>query len=126
MKLKPILAALLLAVAFFAPAAPARAASGAQAEIEHLLDYIARSSCRFNRNGSWHGMEEARSHITMKYEYLRDLGKARDAESFIEEAAAGSSMSGKNYLVQCPGEAAMPSAAWLKTELARFRERPRG
>jgi len=126
MKLKPILAAPLLAVALFAPAAPARAASDAQAEIDHLLDYIARSSCRFNRNCSWHGMDEARSDITMKYQYLRDLGKARDAESFIEEAAARSSLSGKDYLVQCPGEAAMASAAWLKAELARFRERPKG
>jgi hypothetical protein len=103
------------------PALPA-----AQAEIDHLLAYIAQSNCRFNRNGSWHGMEEARDHIAMKYKYLRDRDKVADAETFIDEAASRSSFSGKDYLVECPGHTATPSAGWLKAELARFRKAAKG
>ncbi len=99
---------------------------GAQAEIDHLLGYIASSKCRFNRNGSWHAMEEARAHIGMKYDYLRDRGKVPDAETFIEDAASRSSFSGKNYLVECPGQPAIPSASWLRSELERFRKMPKG
>ena len=36
-----------------------------------------------------------------------------------------SSFSGQDYLVQCPGAEAMPSASWLKAELVRFRQIPR-
>ena len=124
MKTRWILTALALAF----PLAPAAlgAPAAAQAEIDQLLDYISHSNCRFNRNGSWHGMDEARSHITMKYDYLRDRGKVPTAEAFIEEAASRSSLSGKNYLVECPGQPVTPSGAWLKDELERLRKAPRG
>jgi hypothetical protein len=120
---KTLIAALALAlpVASFAqPAAsiPARA----QVEIDHLFEYISHSDCRFNRNGSWHDMAAARAHVGMKYEYLRDRGEIVTTESFIDNAASQSSFSGKDYLVQCPGTDALPSNAWLKAELARFRQ----
>jgi hypothetical protein len=115
-------AALAFPVAMAAPSAPA----GAQAEIDHLLDYIAHSNCRFNRNGSWHGMDEAKSHISMKYGYLRDRGQVPDTQAFIDGAASKSSFSGKNYLVECPGQPVIPSADWLKAELERFRKASKG
>jgi hypothetical protein len=117
----------VLAVAAFgiclAAAAPAENPAS-KAEIDHLLDYIAHSGCRFNRNGSWHGMDEARDHITMKYESLRKRGRALDAETFIEEAASKSSLSGKDYLVECPGKPVTASRSWLRAELDRFRVAP--
>ena len=42
-------------------------------------------------------------------------------ESFIEGAASESSASGKPYSVKCGDSAAVPSATWLRDELARFR-----
>jgi hypothetical protein len=114
------------ALAFPAAMAAQPVPAGAQAEIDHLLDYIGHSNCRFNRNGSWHGMDEAKSHITMKYGYLRDHGKVPDAEAFIDDAASKSSLSGKNYLVECPGQPPAPSADWLRAELERFRKAPKG
>jgi hypothetical protein len=121
--MKNLLAVLLLAlpVASFAqpvvPSVPARA----QAEIDHLFDYIAHSSCKFNRNGSWHDMVAAKSHVNTKYEYLKERGQVDSAESFIENAATRSSFSGKDYMVQCPGSDAVRSADWLAGELGRFR-----
>jgi hypothetical protein len=112
-------ALLLLAFPFLALAAPTPRAQG---EIEHLIGYIAGASdCRFNRNGSWHDMAEARGHVTMKYEYLRDLDRVATAEDFIDGAASRSSLSGKDYLVQCGAAPAMPAGAWLRAELARWR-----
>jgi hypothetical protein len=95
----------------------------AQAEIAHLLDYVATPGCQFNRNGSWHDGAEARKHLRKKYDYLLKRNLVANAESFIEHAATESSMSGKDYLVRCGGGKAVASAAHLKEELARFRGR---
>ena len=121
--MKTLIAALALALPFAAaaqPAAPVPART--QAEIDHLFDYIQHSECRFNRNGSWHDMTAARAHVNMKYEYLRDRGQIDTAESFIDNAASQSSFSGKDYLVQCAGAPQVSSNAWLKAELARYRQ----
>jgi hypothetical protein len=122
--MKKIFAALLLGLPVAAVAQPVVAPLPArtQAEIDHLFDYIAQSSCQFNRNGSWHDMVAAKAHVNTKYEYLKERGKIDSTESFIDNAASKSSFSGKNYLVQCSGAEAVPSAAWLKAELARFRQ----
>jgi hypothetical protein len=122
--MKKLVAGLLLALPVAAlaqpvvPTVPART----QAEIDHLFDYIAHSSCQFNRNGTWHDMVAAKAHVNTKYEYLKERGQIASAESFIENAASKSSFSGKDYLVQCPGAPMVPSASWLGAELARFRQ----
>ncbi len=110
-----LLAATLHGAALAAPAARA------QAEIAHLLDYVATPGCQFNRNGSWHEGAEARSHLKSKYDYLVKRNLVMDAESFIKGAATQSSMSGKDYLVKCGSEKPVPSAQYMKEELARFR-----
>lgn len=94
-----------------------------QAEIAHLLGYVATPGCQFNRNGSWHAGADARAHLTKKYDYLVKRNLVSNAESFIERAASESSMSGKDYLVRCGGGQPLASAAWLKAELARYRAR---
>ena len=122
--MKQLLAGLLVALPLAATAQPVvpPVSARAQAEIDHLFDYIAKSDCRFNRNGSWHDMVAARAHVNTKYEYLKERGKIDSAESFIDNAASQSSFSGQDYQVQCPGAEATTSAFWLKAELARFRQ----
>jgi hypothetical protein len=122
--MKPVLVALALALPAAASAQPVvpPVPAQAQAEIDHLFDYISHSDCKFNRNGSWHDMVAARTHVGTKYEWLKERGKIDSAESFIDNAASRSSFSGKDYLVQCPGAESVPSASWLKVELARFRQ----
>ena len=118
--------ALALPAAAFAqpvvPPVPART----QSEIDHLFDYISKSGCQFNRNGSWHDMVAARTHVNTKYEWLRDRGQIDSAESFIDNAASRSSFSGKDYLVQCPGQPSVSSGDWLKAELSRYRQAAQG
>jgi hypothetical protein len=112
-----MLCAVFHAAAFAAPEPKA------QAEIAHLLDYVATPGCQFNRNGSWHEGVEAKSHLQKKYDYLVKRNLVTNAESFIAGAATESSMSGKPYLVRCGGGKAVASAVYMKEELARFRAR---
>ena len=119
--LKSLAAAALISLPIAAFAQPTPLAASTQAEIDHLFTYIAASTCRFNRNGSWHDMAEARSHVATKYDWLMSRGMIDSAETFIDRAASRSSFSGSDYLVQCPGAAPMPTAGWLKAELARYR-----
>ena len=92
-----------------------------QAEIAHLLDYVATPGCQFNRNGSWHAGADARRHLQKKYDYLVKRKLVTTAESFIEHAATESSMSGRDYLVKCGGGKPVASAAYLKEQLLRYR-----
>jgi hypothetical protein len=107
------------ALAFYAP--PPALAASPEAEIDHLLNFIAGSSCAFIRNGVAYDGAQALDHIKNKYEYYRD--DIRSAEDFIALAASKSAMSGRPYLVQCDA-AEMPAAEWLTHELSAFRQRP--
>ena len=100
-------------------AAPAQAAS-LEAEIDHLLDFIAGSPCAFIRNGVAYDGAQAVEHIKDKYEHYRE--DIRSAEDFIALTASKSAMTGKPYLVQCD-TTEMPAAEWLKRELSAFRQR---
>lgn len=108
----------LAAVVFGAP--PPTLAASPEAEIAHLLDFIAGSPCAFIRNGVAYDGAQAMDHIKDKYEYYRD--DIRSAEDFIVLAATKSAMSGKPYLVQCDA-AELPAADWLTQELSAFRQR---
>ena len=96
---------------------PALAAANSN-EIAHLLHFIERSGCTFERNNSQYDAREARKHIQNKYDYLE--GRIKSAEDFIRYTATKSSMSGKAYTVTCEDKQ-MTSADWLKDELERFR-----
>lgn len=92
-----------------------------RAEIDTLLGKLAASGCQFNRNGSWHSAVEAKSHLLSKLGYLERKGLVQTAEQFIERGAAGSSVSGKPYLVKCGSADAIPSRLWLAAELKALR-----
>ena len=106
------------ALVFCAP--PPTLAASPEAEIDHLLEFIAASPCAFIRNGVAYDGAQAVDHIKDKHEHYRE--EIHSAEDFIALAATRSAMSGKPYLVQCDG-AEMPAADWLTQELSAFRQR---
>ena len=112
-----LLGSLLLCIPQAASAAPT---PKAKAEIAGLMDALANSGCRFQRNGSWHGATEARAHLQRKYDYLLKRDKVDTAEQFIERAASRSSMSGRAYRVQCNGRE-QDAASWFNGQLKRLR-----
>ena len=110
---------LMFALNTLAQATPAPAA--VRAEIEALLAKLQSSGCEFNRNGSWHSGNDAKTHLLRKLEYLEKKTTLRSTEQFIELAATSSSSSGQAYQVRCGGAAALPSAQWLTKELVATR-----
>jgi Family of unknown function (DUF5329) len=114
-----LLAMLLAATADSASAAPSEAA---RREIGALIGALDGSSCRFQRNGSWHDAAEARAHLQRKYDYLLKKDKVDTAEQFIERAASQSSISGKAYRIACPGQPEQTAAAWFGARLQALRQ----
>lgn len=106
------------AVAALVFCGPALAASP-EAEIDHLLGFIAASPCAFIRNGVAYDGADAMAHIKDKYDYYRD--EIHSAEDFIALAASKSALSGKPYLVKCGGTTE-PAVDWIGRELAAFRQ----
>jgi len=89
------------------------------AEIDHLLNYVKKTSCSYIRNGSEHSGVDAAEHIKKKYDYFKD--EIRSAEDFIRLSASKSTMTGSKYYIQCPNSTKVESAKWLLLELKRFR-----
>ncbi|WP_313143035.1 YfeK family protein [Stenotrophomonas sp.] len=114
---------LILAALLAAPLAHAAPGAQAQREIALLIGSLEGSQCRFQRNGSWHDAAEARAHLQRKYDYLLKKDKVDSAEQFIERAASQSSMSGKPYRIQCPGQSEQTAAAWFGARLQALRQR---
>ena len=111
---------LIFTLAVFTSAATAGIRPETKKEIDHLIQYLGKSGCSFNRNDTWFTAKEAVGHITTKYNYLLKRNLVSSAEQFIDRAASQSSFSGKSYQVKC-GNAIMPSKTWFYQELERFR-----
>lgn len=109
-----------IALALTAPFAAAEPDARADAEIRHLVDFIAASGCQFIRNGDAHDPKAAAEHLLMKY------GKAKSRlstpEQFIDKVASRSYLSGKEYRVRCPGKPETASGSWLTAELQAWRQ----
>mgnify|MGYP004541626193 CR=1 FL=1 len=116
----PAIASLLL-LSLLPLSVHAEPAPAARAEIAHLIDHLTSSGCRFQRNGSWHAPAEAARHLRRKYDYLLKRDLVGSAEDFIARAASESSITGKPYQVRCGTAAPVASAAWLRSELATYR-----
>ncbi len=91
-----------------------------QKEITHLLDFVANTACKFERNGTLYGGIEAQGHIKKKYQYF--IYKIKSAEDFIKYSATRSTMSGKKYTILCADMPVQNSADWLLEELKKFRQ----
>lgn len=102
----------------FTAVAVAEPGPGAQAEIDHLLEFIRTSTCRFVRNGRDYDGDRAFRHVMRKYRYFAD--RIESAEDFIAFSATESTMSGDPYQFVCNG-IARESGPTLLDELARFR-----
>ena len=94
------------------------AAADADTEIRALIQAVAESECKFNRNGSLHSAEAAAAHLELKYS--RGRRYADSAEAFIERLASKSSWSGKPYQMICGGET-QPAGDWLTMRLEALR-----
>ncbi len=117
--------ALATACLLFSLTAGAQTASSGtsttEREIHALFKALQQSGCEFARNGQWYSASEASAHLQRKYSYLQKRALAPTAEDFIARAASQSSMSGKPYLVRCPGQPEVRSQPWFEGQLAKVR-----
>jgi hypothetical protein len=97
------------------------ARAGSDEEITHLLNYVATTACRYERNGKMYSGPKARDHMQMKYDYFKGKGKVSTAEEFIQYSATRSTMSKKHYRIHCENVAPVNSSDWLMAELKRYR-----
>ena len=88
-------------------------------EIDYLLETVANSNCVFVRNGSEHGPEAAKDHLSLK----RRRGKRyfSSAEEFIDRLASSSSWSGKPYYIRCDDGEQQLASSWFYDILAEYR-----
>ena len=91
-----------------------------QEEINHLLEFVASTTCQYERNGNVYDGARAVKHINRKYEYFKD--EINSAEDFIKYSATKSTMSGKQYKIHCSNVPVQNSSDWLLDELKRYRE----
>ena len=89
-------------------------------EVAHLLTFIEKTECKYERNGTMHTGAEAVKHINKKYRYYLD--DIKSAEDFIKYAATKSAMSGKHYKIYCPDSTVIKSRDWLLIELKKYRQ----
>jgi hypothetical protein len=97
-----------------------KVAADTQQEIDHLLDFVANTTCQYDRNGTIHTGQEARNHINRKYEYYKK--KVKTAEDFIKYSATKSTFSGRRYKIRCPDAEVINASDWLLDELQAFRD----
>jgi hypothetical protein len=109
----------LLLAATVVRAAPETGAT--EAEIRHLLDFVAQADVVFVRNGKDHTAKEAVDHMKKKRDHFAGKGKVKTAEDFITYAGTKSLLSGKLYQVRLPDGTTRPCADWLTAELKRYR-----
>ncbi len=92
------------------------------ARIEHLCDTVARSKgMHFVRNDKAYSPDDAAKFLREKLKAMG--GEVTTAEDFIDKIATKSSMSGKPYTVRYADGREIPSAEFLRAELARQRRR---
>lgn len=114
----------LLISAFCTISYAAEISSTAEREVAALLEALGTSECRFYRNGSWYSASDAQTHLTRKYEYLRQKKLVESSEDFILKGGTKSSRSGEPYQVQCGNERPVPSSEWLGAVLHQLRSSP--
>jgi len=90
-----------------------------ETEIQHLLNYVATTSCQYERNGDFHSGIDAKKHINKKYDYYKD--DIHSAEDFIKYSATQSTITKKKYKIHCADSPVEYSRDWLLEELSRYR-----
>ena len=117
--------AILIASLALAGARPAFAADAAKAEaesrtIEALIASVAQlSDATFLRNGKSYPASAAARFLREKWQSRRS--EVRSAEGFIDRIASFSSTTSKPYFIRFADGRQVPSAEYLRSELARLR-----
>lgn len=112
---------LAMSIGFCLPSYAIEMPQQSKLEVDGLLKRLGSSGCQFNRNGSWYSAQEAKEHLSKKFDYVLEKKMVGSAEQFIEVAASKSSMSGKPYQVKCGDAPAQNSADWLLASLRDMR-----
>jgi hypothetical protein len=110
-----------IAVLLFLIVLPASAVASVEGEIKHLLNFVKKTECKYERNGTFHNGVEAANHINKKYAYFTD--NIKSTEDFIKYSATKSTFSGVPYKIHCTGKPSVKSKSWLLTELMTYREK---
>jgi hypothetical protein len=102
---------------------PALSKAETEAEtIESLLAHIeSMSDAVFIRNGKEYGAEEAARHLRRKWE--RAVGFCDTVDSFVENCATRSFLTGRPYQIRIAGGPPMPLAEHLRRWLAERNDR---
>ena len=88
-------------------------------KIQFLLTQVKQTKCQVERNGQVYNGEKAAGHIQRKYDYYKK--KIDSIDRFIALSATKSLMSGKYYLIRCPGKPEQRLADWLRARIAEFK-----
>lgn len=88
-------------------------------EVDHLLEFVKKSDCIIDRNGTQHTGVKGVKHIQRKYDHFKD--DIKTTEEFVELSATKSTMSGSYYTAKCPGKEPIRTQDWLLGELENFR-----
>lgn len=94
--------------------------SDTRQEIDHLLGFVEKTNCKYERNGVLHTGAEAKAHMGKKYAYYKD--KIDSAEDFIYYCATKSEITQIKYKIHCPNKKSQNSNEWLLDTLERFRK----
>ena len=111
----------LLACLALRPLAVAARAAGAALEIDHLINAVATSPCRFQRNQRCYDGPQVATHLRDKLQWIAATTQVETAEDFIAKVASTSSISSRSYVVRCSAGTEINAGPWLRKELARFR-----
>lgn len=88
-------------------------------KIEALIAELAKlEGATFVRNGKRHTVDEAISHMRMKWKWK--ASEIKTAEEFIRVAATKSSTSGERYMIIFAGGEEIASADWFRQQLQRI------
>ncbi|MDG0992492.1 MAG: DUF5329 domain-containing protein [Luminiphilus sp.] len=116
--LRNLVGALLLMGGLALPMALPATEAPVEAEINALLEVVAKSGCDFKRNGTLHASPDAAEHLALKYS--RGRRYVETTEDFIDLLATKSSWSGRSYAVICNG-VETASGTWLHVQLLGLR-----
>jgi len=115
-------AGIACAAALLCRAAVADPSAAEMARINHLIDAVgAHADIRFIRNGKEYSSAQAVEFLHGKLQWRLD--KVRTVDDFIDQIGTRSTTSGDTYSVRLPSGKTLPSAEFLRLELARIEGR---
>jgi hypothetical protein len=111
------------AILLFLQTAPAAALSESR-KIEALINHVrGMTDAAFIRNGREHDAAEAAEHLRRKWRVAGD--HCRTAETFIQNCASRSSLTGISYKIRLPNGMVVPTGRYLRDRLADISGHPK-